>query len=378
MDKQLERGGVGFSEREKKMVRMKVRNRAEEEEEQPEDRLSNLPDSLIHYIFSFMDTKFVAQTCVLSTRFKHLWTSVPNLNFQSCYFPRVYLFTKFVSRVLSRRDSSSNVSTLNFVRGGIVERRHMKRIINFAIHHNVQQLNITVSVDRDPSSLSLIFNSKSLVNLKLIFCHFQNLPNSLNLTALTTLHLEKVSFSISNDKSNKCFDPFSNCLNLKNLTLINCFIRGLDVFTIGSPQLAKLTLSFCCGWEDINRKFVVTAPKLSCFHLDGFPPLELSADNVPSLETVQVSVSRSSNEDKEDMVALINVLKELRNAKFVTLDLDAIKILSMVPSLLEHQPSPFTNLKSLKVRSTTSTIPDHVMSYLLNCSPSAAVVVGFQ
>nr|CAB3487115.1 unnamed protein product [Digitaria exilis] len=44
------------------------------------DRLCSLPDCLIHHIMSFMKARQMVQTCVLSTRWKHLWRSVPSLN----------------------------------------------------------------------------------------------------------------------------------------------------------------------------------------------------------------------------------------------------------------------------------------------------------
>uniref|UniRef100_A0A5B6ZJM5 F-box domain-containing protein n=2 Tax=Davidia involucrata TaxID=16924 RepID=A0A5B6ZJM5_DAVIN len=239
MDREVEREGVCFRERKKNTVCTTTRA-IEEEEELAEDRLSNLPDALIHHIFSFIDTKFTVQTCVLSKRFKDLWTSLPNLNFDTHHFSRFPLFTKFVSQVLSRRDSST-VSTLNFSRSNFVEPRLMKLVINYAIRHNVRQLNIMVSSRRELPSIALLFNCKSLTNLKLYFGEYQNVPNSLNLPAIITLHLRGVSFS--NDKS-KCLELFSNCLNLKNLTLIDCCTRGLDVFTIYSHQLVNLTIGY--------------------------------------------------------------------------------------------------------------------------------------
>uniref|UniRef100_K3YCX3 F-box domain-containing protein n=1 Tax=Setaria italica TaxID=4555 RepID=K3YCX3_SETIT len=38
------------------------------------DRLSSLPDCLLHHIMSFMKARQVVQTCVLSTRWEHLRT----------------------------------------------------------------------------------------------------------------------------------------------------------------------------------------------------------------------------------------------------------------------------------------------------------------
>ncbi|XP_066335948.1 MEIOTIC F-BOX protein MOF-like [Miscanthus floridulus] len=44
------------------------------------DRLSALPDCLIHVIMSSLKARQVVQTCVLSTRWRHLWRSVPCLD----------------------------------------------------------------------------------------------------------------------------------------------------------------------------------------------------------------------------------------------------------------------------------------------------------
>uniref|UniRef100_A0A0E0P9J4 F-box domain-containing protein n=1 Tax=Oryza rufipogon TaxID=4529 RepID=A0A0E0P9J4_ORYRU len=45
-----------------------------------EDRLSELPDCLLHDILSHLKARQVVQTCVLSRRWRHLWRSVPRLD----------------------------------------------------------------------------------------------------------------------------------------------------------------------------------------------------------------------------------------------------------------------------------------------------------
>lgn len=45
-----------------------------------EDRISNLPDELIHQIMLFMEIWFVVHTSVLSKRWKLLWTTLPFIN----------------------------------------------------------------------------------------------------------------------------------------------------------------------------------------------------------------------------------------------------------------------------------------------------------
>nr|CAB3491960.1 unnamed protein product [Digitaria exilis] len=44
------------------------------------DRLSALPDSLLHTIMSYLKARQAVQTCLLSTRWRHLWHSMPCLD----------------------------------------------------------------------------------------------------------------------------------------------------------------------------------------------------------------------------------------------------------------------------------------------------------
>ncbi|PIA53446.1 hypothetical protein AQUCO_00900197v1, partial [Aquilegia coerulea] len=83
------------------------------------DRLSKLPDKLIHTIFSFLDMKEVVQTSFLSRRWRYTWHSLQSLNFDHSLwkntrienkeeeFYRKYGFMDFIDRVLLLRDKSS-------------------------------------------------------------------------------------------------------------------------------------------------------------------------------------------------------------------------------------------------------------------------------
>ncbi|XP_071691038.1 F-box/FBD/LRR-repeat protein At1g16930-like isoform X2 [Rutidosis leptorrhynchoides] len=76
------------------------------------DRLSNLPEELIHKILSFMSTKHVVQTSALSSRWKYTWTSMPCLDFSSNDFAELLIFSKFVTHVLSGRNNEFLSCTL--------------------------------------------------------------------------------------------------------------------------------------------------------------------------------------------------------------------------------------------------------------------------
>ncbi|KAI3698445.1 hypothetical protein L2E82_41995 [Cichorium intybus] len=74
------------------------------------DRLSSLPDELILKILSYLDMKLAVQTCLLSSRWEFLWTSMSHLNFNCIYFRHLHKFSQFVTHVLSHRNHQKEVS----------------------------------------------------------------------------------------------------------------------------------------------------------------------------------------------------------------------------------------------------------------------------
>ncbi|KAJ0462859.1 putative F-box-like domain superfamily protein [Helianthus annuus] len=77
-----------------------------------DDRLSSLPDGLIHKILYFISIKHAIQTSVLSSRWRFLWTSMPFLNFSRDDFSKLPKFSKFVTHVLSDRNNQTEVSSV--------------------------------------------------------------------------------------------------------------------------------------------------------------------------------------------------------------------------------------------------------------------------
>nr|XP_011467836.1 PREDICTED: putative F-box/FBD/LRR-repeat protein At4g03220 [Fragaria vesca subsp. vesca] len=61
------------------------RRREEEEEDKHRDRISDLPDDILHLILSFLPLKSVAQTSVLARRWSHIWSSYPIIDFYEIF-----------------------------------------------------------------------------------------------------------------------------------------------------------------------------------------------------------------------------------------------------------------------------------------------------
>ncbi|CAK7356185.1 unnamed protein product [Dovyalis caffra] len=78
------------------------------------DKLRDLPDDLLHYIFSFLDTKNAVLTSALSKRWRFFWNSVPHLNFDRESFDEFTSFKNFVLTVLQQRQHDSKICRENW------------------------------------------------------------------------------------------------------------------------------------------------------------------------------------------------------------------------------------------------------------------------
>ncbi|KAL4570242.1 hypothetical protein LXL04_025893 [Taraxacum kok-saghyz] len=334
-----------------------------------EDKLSSLPNNLIHKILSFFDIKFVVQTCLLSSRWKLLWTSMPYLNFSTDRFPNLQKFDEFVTHVLSRRNHQSEVTSVKLDFGRAENLGFLKNIASYALSHNVQYLTIDGTTPRRDDCPTCLFSSQSLKQFTLS-CRFYPHPNttitSLDFPALTTLNLAHIEVS---------GDHFSKCVNLKNLTL-ECFeVMGREkVFDIITPRLSNLTL---IDGKCIINKFIINviAPQLEnltvirceikyfnaplglssfCYRSivlwDFYDALEFSNDPFHSLNKVTIGLYFSwCLYTKEHALKIISMLQKLHSARHVTLDWEVVECISSFPDLLSHLPSPFSNLICLTI-----------------------------
>ncbi|KAJ0431819.1 putative F-box domain, leucine-rich repeat domain superfamily, F-box-like domain superfamily [Helianthus annuus] len=362
------------------------------------DRLSSLPDDLIHKILAFLHIKDAIETSVLSSRWRFIWTSMPYLNLSSEDFYTLPKFSKFVTHVLSRRNNLTEVYSLKLTFRGKASQVFVKRILNYAFSRNVQQLNVVwLDVNSNMTFPLSLFSSKSLNSLTMQIverCRLMKtcLMSTWELPTLTTLDLHSVTLCV--DEADKCIGIFSKCANLKNLTLKD-FGTESDGLSIFHPRLANLTLENTIFVKVVNvvapqlenltirhcsAEHVISSPHLASFLYEGFYPLNLSTDGFHSLEKADICISVSQEEYAHRIICL---LQHLRSAKFLTLNLELVETLSSFLDLNLHQPSPFVNLKSLKIYPQTAyswnpaskkvkvAISTELKSYLLDGSPGA-------
>ncbi|KAJ1424744.1 Leucine-rich repeat domain superfamily [Sesbania bispinosa] len=382
---------------------------SESENKDDKDRLSDLPDCVILHILSFLKAKYAVRTCILSTRWKDLWKHLPTILLHSSDFSSFKSFTKFVSRLLSLRDNSVALQGLDFERRGCIEPHLLKRIVNYAVSHNVQRLGMSIHCDIHCIPPSF-FSCQTLTSLKLAVYPKKDsmvktlFPKTLNLPALTSLHLQSFAFSASdNDRA----EPFSAFARLNSLLIHYCTLVNAQILCISSTTLVNFTI------HNDSKDFYeieLSTPSLRTFAFTGTPYQQISGSNLSSLEHVNIDAEMWSKlKSNETPLILLCWLLELANTKSLTVTASTLQVLFLLPDLLKRKLPFLFNLKSLRVKlkplsydfatvlierkidnaksrkeaaklkkagfELSPPIPDGIVDFLLQNSPSAEVVI---
>ncbi|XP_014515056.1 putative F-box/FBD/LRR-repeat protein At1g78840 isoform X1 [Vigna radiata var. radiata] len=384
-----------------------------------EDRLSDMPDCLIHHILSFLETKDAIQTSVLSKRWRYLWVSVPCLNFSSKSFTRLVDFKKFVLWVLNHRDSS-HVKLLVYYRFGVdyaTDQHLLNKVIEYAASHGVEEIKINLRAKTSgspPVEIPLsLFSCQSLKKLELKDCHPTNVSSPIGCKSLDLLHLEQFAMDpAAADFSNPfaslaelfgfttlttlhlnnftlcytgidCLDPFANCVHMKNLHLSEMSFKS-DLnpkdFVISAPKLSNLNL-MC---NRFKCKIVVAAPQLSNFTYLYSTPCAFFEFRLPSLDGLIIDIHEPHDrfekcrrrKREETLHGLINMLRGFHSAEAVKLSFCTAAVTCGTAALLKPERLPPSKLKSLNfgVGSTYKIFInnlDHITAYFRNCSQHA-------
>ncbi|KAL5824679.1 hypothetical protein ACOSQ3_020742 [Xanthoceras sorbifolium] len=185
----------------------------------PGDRISNLPDFIVHHIRSYLSAKEVARTSILSKRWNYLRASFPILDFLESYpyfvgprlatlnpsrrqekkfRRRIYNFMKFVDDSL-RRFCNLKLSMQKFrLLIGYVNVGYYFQFldvwIGFAVKNEVKELDFDVQTDIETmyTLLPVIYSAKRVTNLKLCGCKLKLPSDTMRLHSLRILTLVRV------------------------------------------------------------------------------------------------------------------------------------------------------------------------------------------
>ncbi|OMO72904.1 hypothetical protein CCACVL1_17534 [Corchorus capsularis] len=237
--------------------------------------LTNLPDSILQLILSFLPTKQAVRTSILSKRWRYLWMSVHNLVFDE-YEPPVHsegdesdeydppahseadesdeyeppdhsegdgkrlLFMNFVQRVLLLRDSS-DMKKFTLSCDVLSDASRVSTWVSAAVRHNVEDLILhfdNIEVEHSFVLPHGLFSCQTLRKLELHMIYDLKLPSVISLSKLTVLYLKDVIFP-DDHLTQKLF---SCCPLLENLTLENCDWQNVTAVSISGPKLERVMI----------------------------------------------------------------------------------------------------------------------------------------
>ncbi|KAH1198790.1 F-box/LRR-repeat protein [Glycine max] len=315
-------------------IKKKIQRTSGSDRQEERDRLSEFPDCVLLHILEFMNTTDAVRTCILSKRWKDLWKGLTSFSFMHFYFRNVDNFNRFVEGVLCYRDHSISLLNLHFRAYSSTACKLLDMIIRYALLFNVQQLTIESGFNfrnMPKNFVPLMFSCPTLITLKLCTTFPLELPKSLLLPALKTLHLVNMIFTASD---NDCAEPFSNCNLLNTLVLQYCSLHNdVKVLHISNSNLSSLemddTLRFT-NPDSFQRKIVLSTPNLSSLTIgDSFSYHQVSSTcNLSFLE--EANVDTPSNIDYCDIKSLLQLLI---NVKILTLSARTLKIILNVRSI---------------------------------------------
>ncbi|XWS11052.1 hypothetical protein CRYUN_Cryun38cG0050400 [Craigia yunnanensis] len=262
------------------------------------DKISNLPDALIHRILSFLPTKQAVATSVLSKRWVCLWTLVPTLDLEESDYCRIdeqakMKFVHFVYRVLLLNKAGS-VEKFRLNCNPVYGHSCINTWICSAIERGFQKVDISVSETAKKDLVKLpsgLFLVKTLKNLKLHGGIMVDVPGSVCFASLKILHLLCVHYANVDSVRWLIF----GCLNLEELRIdASISHESMVNINISTTTLNSLSLTL---YHDRRPKpheknFEINAPSLKYLNAScpGFDPHQIFVENFPCLIEANISV----------------------------------------------------------------------------------------
>lgn len=211
------------------------------------DRLSALPDELLHVILSFLPAPLVVQTSLLSQRWRRFWRSTPLIKIDERDFgissmiatntleDRWAKFEDFATNLLLFHDNTSALGIFHLC-CRVHNWRHVDRWIRRGIEYCPAVLQIEI--------VGYVPGFKLLPMVESNFRH------------LKRLHLMRIILN-SYFTGSLC----SSCPILEDMNLNRCEFCDICPQGIISPKLNKLVMEFCSN--NTRHPLVITAPSLT-------------------------------------------------------------------------------------------------------------------
>lgn len=254
------------------------------------DRVSELPEHLLHHIMSFIPVKDAARTSLLSKRWNRIWETLPYLDFGKGFFKGCdysqLLLESAIKIVLSRCQHIARIEKLNFWINEISKEQWLRK--NKPLDVMVERL---ISCVSHRALKELYFT-----NLNSSYYGFFNLPCTIrSAKSLNVLHL--CGFDLRTLSSLDLKFPSLRELHLSDVLLGD---NVMEKIIAGCLSLEDLELYRCKGAKTIYVTGLLKLKELVVQEFDG----ELLEIEAPCLQVLEVSYPLFSGPDFDDMELL--------------------------------------------------------------------------
>lgn len=226
------------------------------------DRISRLPDSIIHHILSLIRcTKGAARTSVLSKRWKDVWTSLSVLTFDQRKFQKPEgvqgksnneMFKDFIDQSLRshlERNLGINKFELHLTSYDREVAHGIEQWVGLATENNIKELGLHVHTRGNNlyNFPRIVFASETLTGLRLQSCKLETL------CTVKLPRLQKLYLRDCNVDEQRIQNIISSCPLIEDLRLIRC--SGLKYLRISSLlKLDRVEVHYCRGLKKIEIK----------------------------------------------------------------------------------------------------------------------------
>lgn len=220
-----------------------------------DDRIGALPDALLQQILSSLPSRDAVRTCVLATRWRNLWKSVPSLRINTAgeRYGSAHALSKFVNHLLLLRDRTPlhecEINSHDSYHDANEAFRYIELWLRYAVSCQVRVLRVDVRQDRRLCLSDVPLLSDYLTRLEVSFIEVRG-------------H----------------FLDFSSCPALKVLKLKHCAIKAEMISSQSLTHLIICDADFCS-----NGRTRISAPSLITLQLGEFAGYAPLLEPMPSL-----------------------------------------------------------------------------------------------
>ncbi|XVF22850.1 hypothetical protein REPUB_Repub12eG0206600 [Reevesia pubescens] len=346
------------------------------------NRFNDLPETVVHHIFSFLETIDVIRVSGVSTNWRYLWTSMPQFNFdykrREFSFSRIYeKYKDFINWVLMAHDKSGGIQSFRLSCLNNEDDHSLYRWVNILAKKHVQELYLNVTSNNEtPFALPcclIASDSLEILDLDLQESVLE-IPSHAGFSRLKSLQLASTKLMDQN-----LFQNFiSSCPLLENLSLEGCMFHDFKILDISSRNLRKLVMN--CDFCEVpfdeglwKCDLKIACPNLVYFDLSGPFVQSLSWDKTPSfLRTAIIFAFRYDDPVPNEELAnfVLKILRGVCHVEVLKLRLSILEYIYPAVAKPGSFATTFYNLKSLRLSIGLEECYSQSLIYLLKCAPS--------